>query len=159
MYDTLGLAHDGRRGSLEKSQVAVLVVDDYEAFRKFICSVLVKNSRLEIVGEASDGLDAVCKAEQLQPDLVVLDLGLPKLNGIEVARQIRVSVPQSKILFLTLETSPDVVQEALSTGARGYVAKAKAGTELMAAVDAVLEGRRFISSNLNVDPDSFEPLS
>jgi DNA-binding NarL/FixJ family response regulator len=144
---------------LEKSQVSVLVVDDYEAFRKFICSALVKDSRLQIVGEASDGLDAVCKAEQLQPDLIVLDIGLPKLNGIEVARRIRLRVPQSKILFLTLETSPDVVQEALSTGARGYVAKAKAGTELMAAVDAVLEGRRFISSNLNVDPNSFEPLS
>ena len=149
----------GRRGTLEKPQVAVLVVDDYEAFRKFICSVLVKDSRLEIVGEASDGLDAVCKAEQLQPDLIVLDIGLPKLNGIEVARQICMRVPQSRILFLTLETSPDVVQEALSTGARGYVAKAKAGTELMAAVNAVLEGRWFIGSNLNVDPDSFEPLS
>jgi DNA-binding NarL/FixJ family response regulator len=121
--------------------------------------MLVKDSRLEIVGEASDGLDAVCKAEQLQPDLIVLDVGLPKLNGIEVARQICLRVPQSRILFLTLETSPDVVQEALSTGARGYVAKAKAGTELMAAVDAVLEGRRFISSNLKVDPNSFGQMS
>jgi DNA-binding NarL/FixJ family response regulator len=144
---------------LENSQVAVLVVDDYQGFREFICSVLVKDSRLQIVGDASDGLDAVCKAEQLQPDLIVLDIGLPKLNGIEVARQICLRVPKSKILFLTLETSPDVVQEALAIGARGFVAKAKAGTELLAAVDAVLEGRRFVSSNLNVDPDSFEPLS
>ena len=144
---------------MENSQVAGLVVDDYQGFREFICSVLVKDSRLQIVGDASDGLDAVCKAEQLQPDLIVLDIGLPKLNGIEVARQICLRVPKSKILFLTLETSPDVVQEALAIGARGFVAKAKAGTELLAAVDAVLEGRRFVSSNLNVDPHSFEPLS
>jgi DNA-binding NarL/FixJ family response regulator len=108
---------------------------------------------MEIVGEASDGLDAVRKAKELQPDLIVLDIGLPKLNGIETARQICKVVPQSKILFLTLESSPDVVQEALSVGARGYVAKARAGTELLASVEAVLEGRRCISSSLRVAPD------
>jgi DNA-binding NarL/FixJ family response regulator len=149
----LGLGHEGRRGYLEKSKVTVLVVDDHEAFRRFICSTLVKDSRMEIVGEASDGLDAVRKAEELQPDLIVLDIGLPKLNGIEAARQICKVVPQSKILFLTLESSPDVVQEALSVGARGYVAKARAGTELLASVEAVLEGGRRISSSLRVAPD------
>jgi DNA-binding NarL/FixJ family response regulator len=137
---------------LEKSLVRVLVVDDYEAFRRFICSTLVKNPRVEIVGEASDGLEAVRKADELQPDLIVLDIGLPKLNGIEAARQICKLVPQSKILFLTLESSADVVQEALFAGARGYVAKAKAGTELLAAMEAILEGGRFVSSSLGRQP-------
>jgi DNA-binding NarL/FixJ family response regulator len=129
------------------------VVDDYEAFRRFICSTLVKDSRIEIVGEASDGLEAVHKAEELRPDLIVLDVGLPKQNGIEAARQIGKLVPESKILFLSLESSADVVREALSVGARGYVAKARAGTELLAAVEAVLQGKLFVSSSLHVDPD------
>jgi DNA-binding NarL/FixJ family response regulator len=137
---------------LEKSLVRVLVVDDYEAFRRFICSTLVKDSRIEIVGEASDGLDAVHKAEELRPDLIVLDVGLPKQNGIEAARQIGKLVPESKILFLSLESSADVVKEALSVGARGYVAKARAGTELLAAVEAVIQGKLFVSSSLDVDP-------
>jgi DNA-binding NarL/FixJ family response regulator len=130
----------------------MLVVDDYEAFRRFICSTLVKDSRIEIVGEASDGLEAVHKAEELRPDLIVLDVGLPKQNGIEAARQIGKFVPESKILFLSLESSGEVVKEALSVGARGFVAKARAGTELLAAVEAVLQGKLFVSSSLQVDP-------
>jgi DNA-binding NarL/FixJ family response regulator len=137
---------------LDKSLVRTLVVDDYEAFRRFICSMLVKDSRIEIVGEASDGLEAVHKAEELRPDLIVLDVGLPKQNGIEAARQIGKLVPESKILFLSLESSADVVREALSVGARGYVAKARAGTELLAAVEAVIQGKLFVSSSLDVDP-------
>jgi DNA-binding NarL/FixJ family response regulator len=136
---------------LDKSLVRTLVIEDYEAFRTFICSTLVKDSRIEIVGEASDGLEAVHKAELLRPDLIVLDVGLPKQNGIEAARQIGKLVPESKILFLSLESSADVVREAFCVGARGYVAKARAGTELLAAVEAVLQGKLFVSSSLNVD--------
>jgi DNA-binding NarL/FixJ family response regulator len=132
--------------------VRTLVVDDYEAFRRFICANLSKNPLVEIVGEASDGLEAVHKAEELRPDLIVLDVGLPKQNGIEAARRIAKLVPESKILFLSLESSGDVVREALSVGARGYVAKARAGTELLAAVEAVLQGKLFVSSFLHVDP-------
>lgn len=126
----------------------VLVVDDFEAFRRFVCSTLTKNPELQVVGEASDGSEAVHKAEELQPDLIVLDIGLPTLNGIEVARRIRRLAPESKILFLSQESSTDVVQEALGSGALGYVVKAHAGSELLAAVETVLQGKRFVGSGL-----------
>ncbi len=122
----------------------VLVVDDYEPFRRFVCSTLGTRPELQIVGEASDGLDAVHKAEELKPDLILLDIGLPKLNGIDAARRIRELAPQSKILFVSQESSVDVVQRAFSAGASGYVVKADAGNELPTAVKAVLRGERFV---------------
>jgi DNA-binding NarL/FixJ family response regulator len=94
----------------------------------------------QVIAEASDGSEAVQKAEELKPDLIVLDIGLPKLNGIEGARRIRQFSPHSKIIFLSLYNSPDVVQAALSTGALGYVLKSDARSELLPAVDAVLRG-------------------
>jgi DNA-binding NarL/FixJ family response regulator len=133
---------------METSSVRVLVVDDYEPFRRFVCSTLGKKPEFQIVGETSDGLDAARRAEELQPDLIVLDLGLPTLNGIEAARRMRKLSPKSKILFLSQESSADVVQEALRLGALGYVAKAHAGIDLLAAVEAVCQGRRFVSAGL-----------
>jgi DNA-binding NarL/FixJ family response regulator len=130
------------------SSVRVVVVDDYAPFRNFFCSTLRKNPELQIVAEIADGLEAVQKAEELQPDLILLDLGLPKLNGIEAARRIRKVAPQSKILFVSQESSPDVVEEALSLGPAGYVVKAYAASELLAAVEAVRQGKRFISAGL-----------
>jgi len=127
------------------SLVRILVVDDYEPFRRFLCSMLTRKADLQIIGEALDGLEAVQKAEELQPDLIVLDIGLPTLNGIEAARQIRKFAPESKIIFVSQESSPEVVQEALGLGTCGYVVKSQAQRELLAAVDAVLEGRRFVS--------------
>jgi DNA-binding response OmpR family regulator len=124
------------------------VVDDYEPFRRFICSTLGKRPELQIVGEVPDGLEAVQKAQELQPDLIVLDIGLPSLNGIEAARRMRKLSPESKILFISQESSADVVQEALALGALGYVVKAHAGSELLAAVEAVLQGRQFVSASL-----------
>jgi DNA-binding response OmpR family regulator len=120
------------------------VVEDSEHFRKFFCSTLRKRSELQVVGEVIDGLEAVERAEQVQPDLIVLDIGLPSLNGIEAARQIRKVSPKSKILFVSQESSIEVVQEALGTGARGYVVKTDAGSELLEAVDAVLRGGQFV---------------
>ena len=108
---------------METSPVRVLVVDDYEPFRRFVCSTLGKSSDLQVIGEADDGLEAIHKAEELQPDLIVLDIGLPTLNGIEAARRIRKLSPESKILFVSQESSADVVQEALRIGALGYVVK------------------------------------
>ena len=134
---------------MEATTVRVLVVDDYEPFRRFICSTLRKRPALQIVGETSDGLEAVHKAEELQPDLIVLDIGLPTLNGIEAARRIRKLSPESKILFVSQESSADVVQDALALGALGYVVKAHAGSELLAALEAVLEGRQFVSRGLS----------
>jgi DNA-binding NarL/FixJ family response regulator len=129
----------------------VLVVDDYEPFRRFICSTLRRRPEAHIVCEVSDGLEAVQKAEELQPDLIVLDIGLPTLDGIEAARRIRKLAPKSKILFVTQESHADVVQEALHLGAQGYILKAHAGSELLAAVEAVRQGRRFVSAGLAGD--------
>jgi DNA-binding NarL/FixJ family response regulator len=130
------------------SSIRVLVVEDYEPFRRFVCSTLQRVPELQIIGEVADGLEAVQRAEELQPDLIVLDIGLPSLNGIEAARRIRKLAPASKILFVSQESSADVVQEALSLGAMGYVVKAHAGSELLAAVDAVCQGRQFVSKGL-----------
>lgn len=101
-------------------------------------------SDLHVVGEVSDGSEAVQKAVELKPDLILLDIGLPTLNGIEAARQIRELVPESRIIFLSQESSPDVVEEALTLGARGYLIKVRAGSELLAAVEAVISGQRFV---------------
>jgi DNA-binding NarL/FixJ family response regulator len=131
------------------SFVRVLIVEDYEPFRRFLRSTLGKRPGLELVGEASDGLEAVRKAEELQPDLIVLDIGLRTFNGIEAARRIRRLSPKSKIIFVSQESSAEVAQEAFSLGALGYVVKAHAGSELLAAVEAVLEGRQFVGKGLS----------
>jgi DNA-binding NarL/FixJ family response regulator len=124
------------------------VVEDWDPFRRFIRSTLGKRPELQIVGEFSDGLEAVQKAEELQPDLILLDIGLPTLNGMDAARRIRKVARQSKILFVSQESSPDVAQEALALGALGYVVKARAGRELLAAVEAVTQGKLFVSGGL-----------
>jgi DNA-binding NarL/FixJ family response regulator len=129
--------------------IRVLVVDDYEPFRRFVCSTLKQLPDLQVIGEASDGLEAVQKAVELHPELIVLDIGLPRLNGIEAARQIRKLRPECKILFLSQESSADVVQEALSLGTSGYVVKAYAGSELLAAVEAVCQGEQFVSRGIS----------
>ena len=133
---------------METSTCRVLVVDDYEPWRAFAASILKNQSKLQIIGEARDGLEAVQIAQQLQPDLILLDIGLPTLNGIEAARRIRESSPKSKILFVSENRSRDIAEEALRTGAFGYVVKAAAAAELLPAVEAVLEGKGFVSVNL-----------
>jgi len=127
------------------TKIRVLVVDDFGPWRRFVCSALQKNPELQIVGEASDGLEAVQKASELLPDLIVLDLGLPKLNGIEAARQIRKKSSESKILFVSQESSADVIQAALNAGGSGYVLKTRAEMDLLSAVEAVLAGHQFVS--------------
>jgi DNA-binding NarL/FixJ family response regulator len=130
------------------SSVRILVVDDYEPFRRFICSMLRTKPDLQVVCEVSDGLEAVQKAEALQPDLIVLDIGLPGLNGIEAARRIRQLSPLSKLLFVSQQFSADVVQEALNSGALGYVVKPQAASEFLPAVASVLLDKQFVSGNL-----------
>ena len=137
-----------RVSSCSPTLVRILLVDDFERFRSFTSSLLRKQPGFQIVGEALDGPEAVQKAEELKPDLVVLDIGLPKLNGIESARQIRLVSPDSKLLFLTGNDDPEVARAALDTGATGYVAKSDAAVELLSAVEAVLLGRRYVSKRL-----------
>jgi len=120
-------------------------VEDYEPMRKTVRATLQKRHDLQIVGEASDGLEAVQKAVELKPDLILMDIGLPSQNGIEAAREIRELVPKAKILFLSQETSPEVIQEALSVSASGYVVKVNAGVELIPALEAVISGKQFVS--------------
>jgi DNA-binding NarL/FixJ family response regulator len=134
---------------MQTASIRVLVVEDSEPFRKFVCSTVGKRSELQIVGEVSDGLEAVKKAEELQPDLILLDIGLPTLGGIEAARRIREFSPESRILFVSQETSADVVQGAFAEGAKGYVVKTDARRELLTAVDAVLRGEQFVSRRLS----------
>jgi DNA-binding NarL/FixJ family response regulator len=141
------LSQPGRTNShRDGSFIRVLLVDDNEPFRRFVREALGVRPDIQIVGEAIDGLEAVRKAQELEPGLIVLDIGMPGLNGIEAARRIRRLSPQSKILFLSQESSPEVVQEALSLGALGYVTKMNAARDLLIAVDAVLRNQQFVSS-------------
>jgi DNA-binding NarL/FixJ family response regulator len=100
------------------------------------------------VEEAFDGEEAVQKAKELQPDLIIMDIGLPLLNGIEAARQIRSVSPDSKIVFLTCNNLTDVAREAFNAGAGAFVVKHDAADELIPAVEAVLQGRRYVSKHL-----------
>ena len=147
-FDDLQLDPLQKQGLLENSNIRIVIVDDFEPFRGFVRALLRKMPQLAVISELSDGLTAVQKAEELNPDLILLDIGLPSLNGIEAARQIRKLVPTAKIIFLSQESSDDVVQEALNLGALGYVVKEFAGSELLPAVKAVLEGKQFVSGGV-----------
>jgi DNA-binding NarL/FixJ family response regulator len=138
--------------------IRVLVVDDYEPFRRLIRSTL-EDPSFRIIGEASDGLEAVQKATLGLPDLILLDIGLPKLNGLKAAEQIRQVVPQTRILFLSQEPSIDVVQYALSLGALGYLHKTRTHRELLPAIESVLAGKQFVSTGLERDRFTESPNS
>jgi DNA-binding NarL/FixJ family response regulator len=139
---------DGASPSPSPVIVRVLLVDDFEPFRDCVRSLIQPRPEWLVIGEASDGLEAVEKAEALQPDLVLLDIGLPNLSGIEAARRIRLLSPESKLIFLSQVSSAEVIQEALGLGAAGYVVKAHAGSELLAVVEAVLQGKQFVGSGM-----------
>jgi len=127
----------------------ILVVDDFAPIRKFTTMVLEKEVGFRVVAEAADGRQAIQLAKESKPDLVVLDLDLPFLCGIEVARQIRSYSPDSTILFFSINNDPDVVEAALQTGALGYVLKLDAFDDLLNAAKTVLSGKRFVSRGLN----------
>jgi DNA-binding NarL/FixJ family response regulator len=131
-----------QRSPWEKGQIThsvrILLVDDFEPWRRFVASQLQKNPEWQIISEALDGLEAVQKAEEFQPDLIMLDIGLPKLNGIEATPSIRKVAPESKILFCSENRFPHVVAAALNAGGHGYVIKSATANELLVAVEAVL---------------------
>lgn len=139
--------------------IRILVADDFAPWRRFVSLLLLhKNPGWHIVCEVSDGVEAVRKAGELRPDLIVLDIGLPKLDGIGAARQIRQTASDLRILFLSGFDSLDVVEAAVNTGADGYVVKLDAAHELVEAVEAVSHGERFISRRLKEEVRRAQPL-
>ena len=128
--------------------ITLLVVDDHVAWRERVCLEVQKSARWRIVGEAADGLEAVFQAQALRPDLIVLDIGLPSLNGLESAKLIIAGNPTSKILFLSEHGSWSVAEAAFATGARGYLRKTDGGGRLLAAMDAIMDGVGFVSAGL-----------
>jgi CheY-like chemotaxis protein len=130
------------------SLIRILMADDFEGWRHQVRLLLQVRTDLQVICEASDGAEAVQKADDLKPDLIVLDIGLPRLNGIDDARRIRQLSPASKILFLSQNNDPDVVQAALGAGALGCAHKTNAREELLPAIDAVLRGNQFVGSAL-----------
>jgi DNA-binding NarL/FixJ family response regulator len=136
---------DSKRQNPRTTPVRILLVDDFEPCRTLVSLILQDQPGYHIVGEAADGLEALEQTAELYPDLVVLDMGLPGLNGIEVAREIRNCSPGSIILFLTGNHDPEVARQALYAGARGFVHKFDVVAELAAAAHAVLSGKRFVS--------------
>jgi DNA-binding NarL/FixJ family response regulator len=125
--------------------IRILLVDDFEPWRRMVWSILQEEPELRIICEVSDGLAAIQSANELKPDLILLDLGLPKPDGIDAARKIRKLAPKAKILFLSQESSPDVVRRALRFGA-GFVVKTDAGKELLSAIEAVNLNKQYLSS-------------
>lgn len=128
--------------------VRVLIADDHDVVRRGIRSVLSSEPNLEIIGEAAAGGEAVRKAEELRPDLILLDISLPDFSGVEAAVRIRRVSPESTILFLSQHDSIQVANEALRTGARGFVAKSDAARELSGAIRTVMSGEIFLSQRL-----------
>ena len=137
----------------------ILIVDDFADFRRFIPSTLQQDARFQVIGQASDGLEALERAQELQPDLILLDIGLPKLNGLEVARRVRTLTP-AKILFLSALSDPDLVQQTLSLGV-GYVDKACPQSDLLSAIEAVLRGEQFVRPGVEISGsmDAQSPVS
>ena len=128
-------------------RIRVLLIDDFEPWRRYIRSILPEK-QYDLIGEAWDGLAGVQKAEELQPDLILLDIGLPTLNGIEAARRIHDVCPTAKIVFLSEQRSRDIAAVALQTGAHGYVTKSHARIELSSAIETVLHGGQFLAGDL-----------
>ena len=133
-------------------RIRILLADDYEPWRRCVSSLFVRHPEWQIVAEVSDGLEAVQKATELEPDLVLLDLNLPKLNGIEAANRIRTSTPHTKILFITAYRDSDAVETVLRNVAEGYILKWDVTRDLVPAVEAVLCGAIFVSEHITDPP-------
>ncbi len=129
--------------------IKILIADDHEVVRHGVRDLLSSHPGWEICCEASSGRDVVDLAQKFNPDVAILDLSMPGLNGMDVTRQIHKVLPQTKIIIFTMHETEDLVREVFRAGALGYVLKSDAGTHLVAAIDSVLEGRHFCSSRLS----------
>lgn len=130
------------------SLVRVLIVDDFEPWVHFVQFRISQQPNMQVIGVARDGWEALRKAEQFQPDLILLDIGLPELDGIKAARQIRRLAPGSAMLLVSEGADPEIVQAALNAGGHGYVLKSQATRDLVVGIEAVLRGDRFVSDGL-----------
>jgi DNA-binding NarL/FixJ family response regulator len=141
-----------RKKKAAQTTVRILLVDDYEPWRRFLCRTLSALPNVQIIGEVSDGLEAVKKFQELHPNLILLDIGLPQLNGFDVASRIRQSVLKPKILFVSGLRDPDIAEGAFSAGANGYLLKSDAARDLLPAIEAVLKGESFVSAQVALSP-------
>jgi len=130
----------------------ILIADDHAVVRAGLRSLLESHSGWEVCAEAPDGRAALEKASKLKPDVAVLDIGMPLLNGVEATRRIRASSPSTEILILTMHESDDLVQQVVEAGARGYILKDDADRVLLAAVDAVRQHRPYFSTRVSTPP-------
>jgi DNA-binding NarL/FixJ family response regulator len=130
------------------SATRILVVEDHAVVRRVICSLLSSDPCLNVIRETTDGEQAVQEAEELQPDIVLLDISLPGINGLEAGRRIGKVSPESLIIFLSQHDSLQMVRDAINAGGRGYVAKIDAGSELLKAIRSVSNGERFVSQRI-----------
>lgn len=149
------------------SALRILIADDHEVARRGIRALLESHPGWEVCGEASDGREAVNAANRLKPDLVLLDIGMPSLNGLDATRQILAAAPDTRVLILTMHDSEQVVREVLAAGARGFLLKSDAGRDLVAAVEALQHHRTFFTTKvaqlvlegyLRPDPESDRSL-
>jgi len=133
---------------MERSKTAVVIVEDHRLFREGLKSLLADKTNFDIVGEAGDGLEALRCVRKRRPNLVLLDISMPKMNGISVMREIKSQFPEIKILALTIHESDHYVLEAFEAGADGYCLKDAGRRELMVAITSVLEGKKYISPTI-----------
>ncbi len=128
--------------------LSILLVDDHEVVRRGLAALLEGNDEWKVVGEAADGRTAVQLALEMRPDLVLMDVGMPELNGFEAARQIRATLPNTEVLILTMHDGEQLVREVIAAGARGYVLKSDAGRQLLAAVRSLALHRPYFTSEI-----------
>lgn len=141
------------RGSPPKTgrlsvQIRILVADDYPAVRRGVRAVLETQAGWKVVAEAENGQQALQAAREHVPDIAVIDISMPLMNGLELARELRASLPNTEILILTQHTSRGMLEQAVKAGARGYVVKSAVASELIPAVEAVMQHQPFVSADI-----------
>ena len=130
------------------STLRILVADDHEIVRRGICALIISRTGWEICGEASDGREAVEKVKRLRPDVTILDISMPSLNGLEATRQIMMNDPKHRVLILSVNGSQQLVEEVLQAGAKGYLLKSDAGKDIVEAIDALRQGKPYFNSRV-----------